>query len=144
LLPTFLFLISKQPLNFSLISFFGLFVWVSGFLIETIADHQKFTFLKYRTGMWIDQGLWSYSRHPNYFGEILCWVGLYLYATIALSATEIIICFFASPVFLTCLLLFISGIPLLEKEADLRWGHETEYQQYKRQTSVLIPWFRRR
>ncbi|MCJ7717551.1 MAG: DUF1295 domain-containing protein, partial [Anaerolineales bacterium] len=85
----------------------------------------------------INTGLWSLSRHPNYFGEIVLWIGI---AVIALPVLEgwgwgsLI-----SPVFITILLTRISGVPMLEKRADEKWGGQADYEAYKTKTSVLIP-----
>lgn len=138
-LPTIAFL-AKQPIvSIKPIMFFlGLAVWSIGFLIETVADYQKFSFIQKNTGRWIDQGLWYYSRHPNYFGEILCWVGLYIYAIQNASILESMIFFCLSPFLITFLLTMVSGIPILEKEADACWGHNVEYQKYKNETSILF------
>jgi len=87
---------------------------------------------------WIDTGIWHYSRHPNYFGEILIWVGIYLYTLASLPLLPAIIGL-VSPGFIIILLLFISGIPILEKSADKRWGSNPKYRAYKKQTSILIP-----
>jgi len=138
-LPTIAFLArqairSIQPILF----FLGIVIWMTGFLIETVADYQKFSFIKQHTGLWIDKGLWYYSRHPNYFGEILCWLGLYIYAIQGTSLFESLILFAASPLFLTILLTQVSGIPILEKEADICWGNNPNYQEYKKTTSTLV------
>lgn len=109
--------------------------------IETVADLQKLRFSHdpAMKGKWIESGLWRYSRHPNYFGEILVWVALYLYALAALGGLPAILGL-ASPIFIAVLLVFVSGVPLLEKSADKRWGHLKGYREYKRRTSVLVLW----
>ncbi len=122
------------------IALLGTAIWLAGFLIETVADAQKYRFTNNSANKdkWIDSGLWRYSRHPNYFGEILVWIGLYLYALPALSTVGTLVGI-SSPVLIAVLLLFISGIPILEKEADKRWGKQSAYQAYKKRTSILIP-----
>jgi len=114
-------------------------VWFVGLVLEATADLQKYRFSRdpKNKGAWIDEGVWRYSRHPNYFGEILVWVGVYLLAFPALIGWEKVIGL-ASPVLIICLLLFVSGVPLLEKAADARWGNEPAYKRYKRRTSILI------
>ncbi len=118
----------------------GLVVWAIGFLLETTADLQKYRFSQQpkNKNTWIDSGVWRYSRHPNYFGEILVWIGLYLCALQALTTSGKIVSVL-SPLFIMALLLFVSGIPILEKSADKRWGSDPKYKQYKKRTSVLIP-----
>jgi len=139
LLPSlFFFQLSKTSL--SALSLFGLAVWVLGLSMETVADWQKFKFKQNpkNAGNWIEQGLWKYSRHPNYFGEILNWLGIYLFVFGSLSVFGGLVGFL-SPLYISFLLIFVSGIPKLEKEADKRWGGDKNYLSYKKRTSVLIP-----
>lgn len=123
--------------NFGLI---GLSIWTIGLVVETVADLQKYSFInnKKNKGKWIASGLWKYSRHPNYFGEILCWIGVYLYVFFGLGAWERVIAII-SPLYIALLIIFVSGIPLLEKKADEQWGKAKGYQEYVQRTSVLIP-----
>jgi len=118
----------------------GVLIWLVGFLVESVADAQKnsFTSNKANRGKWIESGMWKYSRHPNYFGEILVWLGVYVYATASFSPALAVLAS-VSPLFITVLLLFVSGIPILEKAADKRWGKNTAYQAYKKRTSILLP-----
>ncbi|MEM9738061.1 MAG: DUF1295 domain-containing protein [Bacteroidota bacterium] len=111
-----------------------------GLLVETIADWQKYTFKKNpaNQGKFIKSGLWYYSRHPNYLGEILFWLGIYLAQIPALENWEIIMGMI-TPMMITTLLVFVSGIPILEDRADARWGTDPSYQAYKDQTSGLVP-----
>lgn len=120
--------------------FIGVAVWAIGLLCETTADFQKLTFSNNPANKdkWIDTGIWHYSRHPNYFGEIHIWVGIYLYTFAGLPLLPAIIGL-VSPAFIIILLLFISGIPILEKSADKRWGSNPKYRAYKKRTSILIP-----
>ena len=117
----------------------GLIVWLIGFGIEVIADRQKSAFnaTPANKGKFINTGLWSWSRHPNYFGEIVLWIGVAIIALPVLRgwqwATLI------SPIFIILLLTRISGVPLLEKRADEKWGGQPEYEAYKAGTSVLVP-----
>ncbi len=113
-------------------------VWLLGFAIEVVADRQKSTFKAERSDDYIDTGLWSWSRHPNYFGEIVLWTGLAIVASSTLSGWAWVT--MISPVFVTLLLTKISGIPMLEERADERWGEREDYQAYKARTSVLVPW----
>jgi steroid 5-alpha reductase family enzyme len=114
-------------------------IWAVGFGIEAIADAQKRRFRgrPQNKGRFIQSGLWSWSRHPNYFGEILLWIGIAAIAAPSLRGWQWAT--MLSPVFVTVLLTRISGIPMLEKRADERWGGEEAYEAYKRRTSILIP-----
>lgn len=126
--------------NSSKIPLLGIIIWLIGFALESIADAQKYHFNSdpAHTGQWIDTGLWQYARHPNYFGEILVWVGVYIYCFPELTFVGKI-AGLSSPLVISALLLFISGVPILEKNADKRWGDNPAYQLYKRRTNLLIP-----
>lgn len=126
-------------------SLLGFVVWAAGLVIEAVADWQKYRFSRAEAnkGRWIETGVWRYSRHPNYFGEILVWLGAYLFAVPALSGWGVAIAG-VSPVYIATLLLFVSGVPILEKSADERWGKEADYREYKRRTSMVVPWWPRR
>ena len=127
----------REPLG--VIGIVGIIVWAAGMLIEIIADRQKSNFRANpdNKGRFINTGLWAWSRHPNYFGEIVLWIGMAIIAVPVLQgwqwATLI------SPVFVAFLLMKVSGVPLLEAKADERWGGEDDYEDYKRRTPVLIP-----
>ena len=122
-----------------LFALFGFLIWVFGFAIEVIADSQKslFSANPVNKGKFIQTGLWSRSRHPNYFGEIILWVGVAVIAFPVLQGWQYAA--LISPVFVTFLLTRVSGIPLLEKKADTKWGGREEYESYKKRTPVLIP-----
>lgn len=121
----------------------GVAVWGIGFIIEAFADTQKFQFTQNskNKGKWIDEGLWHYSRHPNYFGEVTVWIGMYLTAFSTMGPLERLIGLI-SPLAIFITLRYISGIPILEKGADKRWGSEPAYRKYKRTTPLLIPAWR--
>lgn len=113
-------------------------LWVSGFAIEVIADRQKRQFRQAQgSGRFITTGLWSFSRHPNYFGEIMLWAGMALLALPALESWQYVT--LVSPLFVYVLLARISGIPLLEKKSNRRWGEEPAYRAYKQNTPLLVP-----
>lgn len=120
-------------------AFVGLVVWIIGFAIEAIADAQKnrFNADPANKGKFIQTGLWSRSRHPNYFGEIVLWIGVAIIALPVLQGWQWVA--LISPVFVTILLTRISGVPLLEAKADKKWGGQPEYEAYKKRTPVLIP-----
>jgi steroid 5-alpha reductase family enzyme len=117
----------------------GLVVWLLGFGIEVIADRQKsqFNANPENKDRFIQTGLWAWSRHPNYFGEIVLWVGIAIIALPVLRGWQWLM--LISPVFITLLLTRISGVPMLEERADKKWGGQEEYEAYKAKTSILIP-----
>ncbi len=128
---------TQKPLGF--FALLGFLVWVVGFTIEAVADAQKrrFRAASENSGQFIQSGLWAWSRHPNYFGEIVIWVGVAIIALPVLQGWQWVS--MISPVFVILLLTKISGIPMLEKKADKRWGGEPDYEAYKASTPVLIP-----
>ena len=117
----------------------GFLVWIIGFIIEVVADSQKscFNANPENKGKFIQTGLWSRSRHPNYFGEIILWVGIAVIALPVLQGWQWVA--LISPVFVTLLLTHVSGVPMLEKKAEEKWGSQEDYEAYKERTSVLIP-----
>ena len=117
----------------------GLIVWVLGFSIEVISDGQKSKFRSKTENKdkFITSGIWSWSRHPNYFGEILLWCGITIIALPVLQGWQFIT--LISPLFIIILLTQISGVRLLELRGKKKWGENEEYQKYLRNTSVLIP-----
>jgi steroid 5-alpha reductase family enzyme len=117
----------------------GFLVWVFGFGFEVIADRQKSQFKESpdNAGKFINTGLWSWSRHPNYFGEIVLWIGVALIAFPVLTGWQLIT--LISPIFIILLLTRISGVPMLETRADEKWGGQDDYESYKANTPVLIP-----
>ena len=117
----------------------GAAIWIAGFAIESIADRQKREFRKQSGGdrnQFIQSGLWAWSRHPNYFGEILLWIGIAVIAAPAFNGWQWLT--LISPVFVALLLCKVSGIPLLEARADKKWGGQPEYERYKARTHVLL------
>ena len=117
----------------------GLLIWIIGFIIEVVADEQKrkFKLNLDNKGKFISSGLWSYSRHPNYFGEILLWIGMAIISLPVLLGWEYIT--LISPLFVYMLLTKMSGIPILEKQSNERWGNQSDYQNYKKITPILFP-----
>ncbi|KAG8191648.1 hypothetical protein JTE90_016441 [Oedothorax gibbosus] len=140
LLPTLLLLSRPDFVPISNRDYFGFTLWMLGFGIEVVADFQKsvFTNLPENKGKFINTGLWSISRHPNYLGEILLWFGLYFSASSTFKGKEIIsvMC----PIFDMFLITKISGIPLLEQYGLKKWGRDPNYIRYVKNTSLLIPY----
>ena len=125
--------------EFDLFAIVGFLLWAFGFTVEVLADYQKnrFNANPENKGKFIQTGLWSRSRHPNYFGEIIIWFGVAVIASPVLQGWQWVA--MTSPVFVTLLLTRVSGIPLLEKKADKKWGGQEDYEAYKKRTPVLIP-----
>ena len=136
LFPAIIVMSSNQNI-FNSFTIVGSILWVVGFLIEIISDYQKTQFNKVNKGSFISSGLWSRSRHPNYFGEFLLWLGItiisfpyfegYLYTALI------------SPLFVYLLLNKVSGVNLLENIAEKRWGDNKKYIEYKNRTPVFFP-----
>ena len=124
--------------NLNIFLIVGVLVWIIGFSIEVIADKQKSNFKKNQNTKdnFISTGLWSKSRHPNYFGEITLWIGMYIISIPSLSNLEYLT--ILSPLFVYILLTRMSGINMLEKIADERYGHLEKYFKYKENTPVLF------
>ncbi|XP_022725792.1 uncharacterized protein LOC111282098 isoform X2 [Durio zibethinus] len=117
----------------------GWIMWSVGTSVEVIADQQKLSFKNSpeNRGKWCNIGLWKYSRHPNYFGDILLSWGFFVAAAPVLEGAEWLV--IVGPIFLTLLLLFVSGLPILERSADKKFGNVAAYRIYKKTTSPLIP-----
>jgi len=117
----------------------GAAIWVFGITFETIADQQKSAFKKdpANKGKFINVGLWRWSRHPNYFGEITLWTGILIMAIPVLQGWAWLVVI--SPVFVTLLLTKISGVNLQNAQAKERWGDDPDYQRYRANTPALIP-----
>lgn len=123
----------QPPLN--LLDGLGMLVWLKGFFFETVGDRQLAAFIKDPThrGQLMTGGLWNYTRHPNYFGEATLWWGV---GIIALSAPQGWLGLIG-PAIITILLLFVSGVPLLER----KYAGRPDWEDYKRRTSKFVPWF---
>ncbi|MFT7588642.1 MAG: steroid 5-alpha reductase family enzyme [Limisphaerales bacterium] len=121
------------------IQIIALAVWLIGLVMETVADRQKFDFRNdsKNKGQFMNEGLWKSIRHPNYTGEILCWWAVFAFCLPALGVAGIWT--ILSPLWLTLMLVFVSGIPLLEKSAEKRYGHLEAYQQWLKTSKRLFP-----
>jgi steroid 5-alpha reductase family enzyme len=122
--------------NLNVFDIIGLTLWIIGFLFEAIGDYQLKQFIARREnkGKIMRSGLWKYTRHPNYFGEATMWIGI---AIISIRSFPHPIFAVISPFLITYLLLFVSGVPLLEE----KYADNLEFQEYARKTSKFIPWF---
>jgi steroid 5-alpha reductase family enzyme len=132
--PVLLIVGREQP-PLKLLDGLGVLVWLTGFLFETIGDRQLAAFIRDPTnrGKLMTTGLWRFTRHPNYFGESTLWWGM---AILALSAPRGWLGLIG-PMVITFLLLFVSGVPLLEK----KYHGRPDWEQYKKHTSMFFPWF---
>ncbi len=131
---------TSKRVGFDIFAIIGLLIWIFGFSMEALADMQKnrFNANPANKGKFIQTGLWSRSRHPNYFGEIVIWIGVAVIALPVLQGWQWVA--LISPLFVTLLLTRVSGVPLLEKKSDAKWGGQPDYEAYKQRTPVLIPW----
>jgi steroid 5-alpha reductase family enzyme len=117
----------------------GIAIFVFGFLVESIADYQKYVFKNSNPQDFISTGLFRYSRYPNYFGEVVLWVGVWILCVGGFSEGWNYVSVI-SPVFVFCLIWFGSGVALSESNAQKRYGTRPEYQKYLKETSKFILW----
>ena len=122
----------------------GFVIFLLGFAIEVVADRQKYAFSAKpeNAGRFIDEGLWSWSQHPNYFGEITLWTGIAVVGMSVYEGAQWVA--LISPLFVFVLLTRISGIPLLDARAKKKWGDDAAYRAYRERTRVLLLWPPRR
>ena len=132
-------ILSPEEDTLPVLAMVGMSLWITGFSIESISDYQKRVFRENNNPneAFIHSGLWARSRHPNYFGEITLWTGIAVIALNTLTGVEYAT--LISPIFVYILLTRMSGVNLLERIADERYGDLEEYQRYKRNTPVLVP-----
>lgn len=143
--PVYVFLTEKFPTTddnntFGAVEIAGLVLWVLGFIIESVSDFQKlvFTFDPQNKDRFISTGLWKYSRHPNYCGEIMLWFGVTFFVGRSLEGWQLIT--LISPIFVHQLLTKLSGVPLLEAKGNKKWKNDQAYIQYKQNTPIMFPW----
>ena len=117
-----------DPNYFTAMDIIGSGLFAIGLISEAVSDQQKFAFRNNpsNSGKWCDVGLWSVSRHPNYFGEICLWIGIFIVST-SICGNGVKWTGIFSPLFTASILLFLSGIPLLEKTSDERHRLKPEY-----------------
>ena len=135
--PSLIAITTKKQLGLDIFAYFGFALWSVGFLIEVIADWQKTQFKKRNPNAFINSELWRYSRHPNYVGEVLLWLGLSVAAFPYLAPSQYLL--LVSPVLIYVLLRYISGVNMLEARADKKWGRNSEYKTYKLKTPIFFP-----
>lgn len=137
--PTIWILDYKKVMVTGPTTWIGVGMWLTGWLMEIFADIQKsaFRFNPANAGKFVNTGLWRYSRHPNYFGEMLCWWGIWVMALPYLKDWAWLST--AGPVYITYLLLYVTGIPPLEKRYNELYKDNPDYKEYKKNTSLLIP-----
>ncbi|MGS2719635.1 DUF1295 domain-containing protein [Paraglaciecola aestuariivivens] len=130
---------STHQVAFDSFALVGLVIWLFGFSYQAIADEQKRRFKQQHNtqNSFIQSGLWAYSRHPNYFGEIVLWSGVAVIAYPALYGWQLVT--LLSPLFVFVLLRYISGVSLQEEQAKARWGQNQAYQSYKASTPLFVP-----
>ena len=118
--------------------FIGLTFFVLGFFIEVVADSQKTKFRKNpkNKNTFINSGLWAYSRHPNYLGEIFIWIGISVISFSSLFNLQFAT--LISPIFTYVLLVYVSGVRLLEASGKEKWGHLKSYKEYIKKTPRLL------
>ncbi|KAI8848582.1 hypothetical protein BC829DRAFT_362396 [Chytridium lagenaria] len=117
----------------------GLAIWLFGFTFETTADFQKQIFKNKFPRDFIQTGVWRYSRYANYFGEVTLWTGMFVLCTAGFAEAWQWVAI-VSPVFVFCLIYFVSGVRLLEESSEKRYGANPDYQVYKARTPKFIPW----
>lgn len=129
------FINNSSQSGITLLDLMGIMVWCIGFIFETVGDYQLALFLRdeHNKGRVLSTGLWRYTRHPNYFGEALVWWGIFLMACSLPSGFITII----SPMLITFLLRYVSGVPLIEE----LFANNKEYETYKEATNAFFPWF---
>ena len=129
---------TKTGLIVNPVFFIGLILFIFGFLLEIIADKQKSEFraIPENKEKFITSGLWSRSRHPNYFGEIVLWTGIAVMSFSSLEGLQYLT--LISPIFTYILLVYISGVRMLEGRGDVKWGDNEDYKNYKKNTPVLF------
>ncbi len=128
-----IFINNSKLSSFSILSILGIAVWLVGFYFEVTGDAQLSNFISKpeNKGKVMQEGLWKYSRHPNYFGEVTMWWGIFIISLAIPSGLFTII----GPITITILILFVSGVPLLEK----KYAGRQDFEKYKKQTSVFLP-----
>lgn len=140
LLPTSILNSKKKDTALTTRDYFGWTLFIAGFALEAIADYQKYTFRSdpANSNKWIEHGVWSILRHPNYLGEILLWFGLFLSASSTFKGWENMSVL--SPIFVSLILTKLSGVPILERRALRQWKDNPAFTAYMQRSSRVIPY----
>ena len=135
---------SETGVIINTVFYFGIGLFIFGFCIEIIADKQKSEFraIPENRDKFINSGLWAKSRHPNFFGEIILWTGIAIMSLSSLNGLQYLT--LISPIFTYLLLVYVSGVRMLEARADVKWGNNDAYIQYKSETPVLMINFKKK
>jgi len=155
LIPTFVFFnIGREGGNLSILlegieyktiflMISGFVIWLAGLIIESLSDYQKQTYINNRKKdnlprHWVDIGLWKYVRHPNYLGEVLIWIGIFIFT---LSKFNILfsIIGLVSPIFIYTLIRFFTGVPQLTENSQKYFGENPDFIEYKKKTGLIFP-----
>ena len=139
MLPVTVWFTWHAPQGMGPVHWLGLAIWAVGLVVESIADAQKFAHKRDpgRARGWVAHGLWRWSRHPNYFGEMVLWWGVFVFVAADLGGWSWL--GVVGPIALVGLLRFGTGIPQLEKSAERKWGRDPAYRDYAAATNLLIP-----
>ena len=130
---------SPEGLVMNTLTYVGIILFIIGFGIEIVADNQKTAFrsIEANKDSFITSGLWSKSRHPNYFGEVLLWFAIAVISFSSLEGLQLIT--LISPIFTYILLVYVSGVRMLEDMNDKKWADDEQYKSYKKNTPMLFP-----
>lgn len=137
MIPSIIIFSEKEYGTFGYSGLFGFMTWLVGLSIETIADLQKFVFKTKNKVGWVNVGLWKYAKHPNYFGEMLVWWGIWILGIPHFSGIGFLT--IIGPIYITVLLLKISGVPILDKKYRKVYKDNAEYKKYYDSTNLLVP-----
>ena len=130
---------SPEGLVMNALTYVGIILFIIGFGIEIVADNQKTAFrsIEANKDSFITSGLWSKSRHPNYFGEVLLWFAIAVISFSSLEGLQLIT--LISPIFTYIVLVYVSGVRMLEDMNDKKWADDEQYKSYKKNTPMLFP-----
>jgi len=139
LLPTLILNSKMEDKELCTRDYVGWAIWLGGMLLEAVADYQKYNFRSNPRNQdkWISHGLWGVIRHPNYLGEILLWIGLFISASSSFKGHDYLSVI--SPLFVAFLLTRVSGIPILERQNMKKWKDNPEFLSYLQRTPRMIP-----